>query len=344
MTTNTSTPMEKIKAFHSIKPFVTQQELDSVAEMLGLTEEDQTRRIQGKEAEYEFLLRCFLLDELKDIVAFEEGVSRLTDTITTDFLFITKKGRRIVVEVKSTEKQEWKISEKVITDKENFAANMNAELYFAIRIQQYWLFLSSDYIRRNGKKIKATNIPDSEFHIIGEKSFLLFNSLTIKSTYNSDLSKSIGITHPEYGGLERYSLEVNKHSILKVSHSSKEKLLIHTIALEAIQDAASNQIQEIHRLDAKRTLVIETLEANCQFQLSHLLIAPIRHILHELHETYDFSTYVTEIVDAKKKSFVNPHVVLHTLGLLAKNGLEIGEVHGKNIRKFEDIYDLSAIK
>ena len=45
------TPMEKIKAYHSVKGFLTSEQQEEIAKMLGLNEEDLTRRIKGKDNE-----------------------------------------------------------------------------------------------------------------------------------------------------------------------------------------------------------------------------------------------------------------------------------------------------
>lgn len=339
----TSTPMERIKAYHSIKPFVSKDELVEVSNMLKLTEVDRTKRIEGKEAEFEFLLMCHTLGNLQDIVAFEEGVSRLTNTVTTDFLFITKDNKRLAIEVKSTTKKTWKISESVLSDKEDFAKLMNAELYFAIRLANHWVFLPSDYIKQKNKKITVQDILNSELNILGEKSFIILKSLTIKSTYTTDSSKGIGIENKSYGFLNRYSLEVEKKSILKVSPSSKAKSLIYTIILEAVQDSASNQSQEIKQLDTNRTLVIEKLNENCQFQLSHFLLAPIRHITHDLHDNYDLTTYITENIDNQKEQLIHPNMVMNTLGMLHNRGLTIAEVIENNIYFLDSLYELKDL-
>ncbi|MBT2287535.1 hypothetical protein J7E78_29180, partial [Paenibacillus polymyxa] len=327
----TSTPMEKIKAFQSMKPFVSKQNLELVAAMLNLTEVDRTIRIGGKEAEFEFLLMSHSLGNLKDIIAFEEGFSRLTNTVTTDFLFITQDDRRLVIEVKSTEKSTWKISETVLNDKEKFAELMNAELYFAIKIKNNWIFLPSNYVRQKEKRITVDDLLNTELHILGEQTFIFRKSLTFKTSYVTDASKGIGIQHPDYGFLNRYSLEINKTNILRVTPSSNNKLLGYIFPLEAVQDSASNHHQEIKKIDANKTLIIEILNENCQFNLSHFLLAPIRHITHDLHDNYDFPTYIIENIDKLDEQFINRNTVLNTLGMLHKKGLEVIEVINKNL-------------
>lgn len=335
--------MEKIKAYHSIKPFISAEDLNTVANLLNLTEIDRTKRIEGKEAEFEFLLMCHLLGNLEDIIAFEEGISRLTNTVTTDVLLITNNNIRLAVEIKSTEKQTWKISESVLSDKEHFAELMNAELYFAIRLNNYWLFLSSNYIRQKQRKITVQDMLHSEFHILGEKSFIFRKSLTIKSTYITNSNKGIGIEHPEHGFLNKYSLEVEGKKILQISPSNKDKLLVYAITLEAIQDSASNQFQDTIKLDTNKTLIIEKLNENCQFNLSHFLLAPIRHITHDLHDTYDFTTYITENIDRMDTQFVTKDMVMYTLGMLHNQGFNVNELRGHDVYSLDSLYDLSNL-
>jgi Holliday junction resolvase len=338
----TSTPMEKIKSYHSIKAFLNEEQREKVATMLNLKKEDLTKRLEGKEAEYEFLLRCYFLNKIEDIIAFEEGISRLTNTVTTDFLFNTKEGKRLAIEVKSTEKDFWKISPKVFQEKRKFANFVNADLYFAIRIRGHWMFLSGNYIEMKGYKIKIDSLLRSEFNILGEKSFIIGDSLRFKSIYTRDSSKSLGIQHPDYGYLERYSIETGNRVILKITSSTKDRIPIGMV-LEAIQDSASNHNQEIKNLGLGRTLIIENLMENCKFNLSHFLIAPISHIMSDVGITYDFSTYITEIVDTKSKTPFSENTVLFVLGLLCKSGVKVYESKGKNIYDFQEIYDLSVI-
>lgn len=332
--------MEKIKSYHSIKTFLSDEKRKVVADLLNLTNEDLNRRMEGKEAEYEFLLRCYFLNEIKDIIAFEEGISRLTRTVTTDFLFVTKKGKRLAIEIKSTEKDSWKISQKVFIKKKSFAELMNAELYFAVRIRGQWMFLSSEHIIKNNYKITINSLRQSSNEILGDRSFVFLDSFTIKSIYTNDQSDSLGILHPEYGYLERYTLESKKKVIFKVSKSNKDKIFI-PICLEAIQDSASNHFQEIKSLGLGRTLIVEKLMENTQMNLSHFLISPITHQLSDISEmAYDFSSYITEIVDQKNQTSIKIDHIIYVLGLMCKSGINIAQVRHNELYKFQDIYDM----
>lgn len=339
----TNTPMEKIKAYQNIKTFLTKEQRTEVATLLNLTEEDLGRRLDGKEAEYNFLLRCYLLGHIEDIVAFEEGVSRLTNTVTTDFLFITKGGRRLAIEVKSTDKETWKISQKVFQQKRQFADLLNAELYFAIRINGYWLLISGTVVQNKSYKIRFEQYVESEFHILGEKSFNIESGITITSVYNQNPHNTIGIQHPDFGYLEKYKISKGTTELFKITYSTRDKLFLSFI-FEALHDAASTQHQEIHSLGQERTTIIEKLTANTLISLSLFLIAPIKHILTDLNYTHDFATYVTEIVDKKDNYSITEDHTMYALGLLSNAGVEIQEIRGLDIFDFNMLYDFSNIK
>lgn len=334
-----STPMEKIKAYHAMQAFLSEEQREEVAKMLNLTAVDLGRRMSGKEAEYEFLLRCYLLGELQDVIAFEEGVSRLTGTVTIDFLFITKSGKRLAIEVKSTEKNPWKIKKKVFDEKQKFARQMNAELYFAIRINQHWLLLSGDYVEEKNYKIDlAESLLDSEFHLLGERLYTIVDSqIKFSTTYTKNRDKSIGSKDEDYGYLERYILEIGNKIILDISLDSGD--LFYIIMLHAIQEKASNHYKEIKSLGADRHLIIEELPRNIFLTLSDILVVPIRNLINDLNLIYDFSTYITEIVDEKDRVVANEGHAIEVLSLLSKSGVQIYENVYHHAIAFEDLYE-----
>lgn len=331
----TSTPMEKIKAYHSIKPFISEDEQNQVANMLNLTNIDLTKRIEGKDAEFEFLLMCHLLGKLKDVIAFEEGASRLTNTTTTDFLFITHDDRRLAIEVKSTIDEKWKISNSVLSSKEDFAKSMNAELYFALKINKHWIFLSSHYIREKGNKITfQEDRKYSALDILGEKTFGILKPIAFKSLYNRNPNNETNFENLDWGFLTEYSVEVDNVNLI----SSKDDSLFYRSILEAVQRFASSHSQEVILLDKNKTLVIEKLEAFYEFKLSHFLLAPIKIIAHDLHWNYDLTTYVTEIIDNKEKELINSNMVVAVLNELHEKGLSIIEVRGTEQYPLNKLY------
>ncbi|WP_176397872.1 hypothetical protein [Bacillus cereus] len=334
--------MEKIKAYHNIQPFLSKYQKKQVAEMLNLTEEDLTTRLQGKEKEYEFLFRAYCLGEIDKIIAFEEGLSRLTDTVSTDFLFIMKNNKRIAVEVKSTKKKKWFISKKQLKEKQEFAQLMGAELYFAIKIEKYWMFFSDDYVvSKNYKITREKDYFNSQFDILGEKSFLFVDSIKIKSTYSKNKDKTLIIEDALYGNLKSYVIEFKGKEILKITNDTKEGIK-YSVLLEAIQDSASIHSQKVEILGPNETLVIEELNKCSLFLLSHLMIAPILHARNGLNKPYDnISAYITEMVDARKKYSIPVPEVIAVLDYLKTCGVRIEEVVGNKVVGSNEVITIS---
>ena len=104
------TPMEKIKAYHNIKGFLTKEQKKLVEDMLDLKPIDIEKRIWGKENEVELVLMIYLLGFCKGIVGFEEGVANLTNTVASDLYIELNSGEKIIVEIKSTEDKSLKIT------------------------------------------------------------------------------------------------------------------------------------------------------------------------------------------------------------------------------------------
>jgi len=119
-----ATPFEKIKAYHYIKPFLTEEERNQISSVLGLSEVDIKKRLLGKDNEVEFVLMIYLLEWCKSIVGFEEGSAKLTKTVAADLLIELQTGEKIVVEIKSKEENKFNISEKIFKQKIEFAEGL----------------------------------------------------------------------------------------------------------------------------------------------------------------------------------------------------------------------------
>ena len=275
-----STPMEKVKAYHSIKSFLNEEDRKKVAEMLQLNETDVTKRIWGKDNEQEFILMIYLLGNCKSIYAFEEGISKLTDSETSDLLIELKNGKRIIVEIKSTVRHKYSISEKVLKAKQDFAKVMNADLYFAVKVGGYWALYDDKYIESKNRKIDvAEDYFNSKFNsIFGDHTFMLPRGLEIQSIYSKNLSKNLGISHRDYGKLVKYTIKYNNSKILTVN--SQEHQMYGLIFLyENFQDMASNMKQDIIKIDGDRTMIKEIITSDITTNLSIFMLSPIKHMI-----------------------------------------------------------------
>jgi len=334
-----STSIEKVKAYHSIKCFLDDNQKQIVADMLGLEQVDTTTRIKGKDNEIEFLLMIYLLEWCESIVGFEEGVSKLTDSVSSDFLVIMKDGTRLVIEVKSTEKRRIKISRNLILQKQEFAESVNAKLYFAVKIKSYWMLLDSDYILNQDRKLTLEeDLSKSMFtDIFGERVFIFPKGLKLTSIYDNDAKKHLNIHNSDYGPLIRYKLEYNGQKIFTVNsylHNDYAMIFLY----ENLQDFMSIQHQEI-KIDGRKTIVIEELvDDNSMMYLSSFLMAPIKHLISEANGVLDYHQFLMNLIDGDK-NFIKRHHILSSFAFLVKRGYDIYENRKEGIYSFRDMLE-----
>ncbi|WP_419871809.1 hypothetical protein [Candidatus Pristimantibacillus sp. PTI5] len=333
-----STSMEKVKAFFGVKNFLNEEQQEQVSVMLGLTPTDLTKRIWGKENEIEFTIMIYLLQWCKNIVGFEEGVAKLTNTVASDLYIELVNGEKIIVEIKSTEKSNFSISESIYLRKKEFAKKMNAKLYFAIKMSGFWTLYSSEYLESKNRKIVLENdFLKSELNeIFGERNFLFPEGLKISSVYSKKSEKHMGIKNSDFGNLVEYKMEYNNNKIIEI-HSDKDEEFFLTFLFENLQDVMSNQKQIITEIDSDRTIVIEELTQEITpLSLAGFILSPIRHLLNDFGYVYDFNQYLTNLIDGSKNSIDREHI-LYAISFLADKDYPILERRGNDIYLFKDM-------
>lgn len=332
------TSMEKIKAFHSIKSFLNEEQQRQVITMLGLTSNDLNKRIWGKDNEVEFILMIYLLQWCKGIVGFEEGVAKLTNTVASDLYIELNSGDKIIVEIKSTEKKSWSISENIFNSKLEFANKMNAKLYFAIKMSGHWTLYSSDYLSNNNRKVSMENdFVKSEFNnIFGDRTFLFPKGLKITSIYSKNAGKHMGIKNSDYGYLVKYKIEYLNKRIITINSNKHEKFFL-IFLFEYLQDVMSVQKQEVDEIDSDRTVVTEELtQEMSMLRLSAFILSPIRHLMNEFGHVYDFNQYLTNLIDGSKHLITRQHI-LYAISFLADMDYPVMEKRGENLYLFKDM-------
>jgi len=86
----------KILAFQQMMPYLNKEQQEQLADTLGMDLKEIERRLVGKNKEDEFVLILLFMEVCKSITGFDEGVSQLLSTATSDLL----------VELKNTKKSE----------------------------------------------------------------------------------------------------------------------------------------------------------------------------------------------------------------------------------------------
>ncbi|RPK29526.1 hypothetical protein [Paenibacillus xylanexedens] len=299
-----SSPIEMIKAYHSLKSYLTQVDQEKLAAKLGLTATDLEVRLRGKDEEIEFILMLHLLNSCEELVGFEEGISALTNTNTPDLLVKLQDGRRIFIEIKSTNDSKYKIARNDFNRRVKFAESFGFPLYFAIKIKGLWMMFESDYLKSRNFKIDVSNYKYSILdEITGNRSFMFPKGLKIISYYSKTDESNLGVVFDPHGKLIRYNFMYHNNLIFSVDNSSK-KNLGNIFLLEALQDAMSVQKQDIKFINKDVTCINEEFVQDLTLIDSRSLVqAPIKHIIHENGFITDLNSYFRDIASTKKTLF-----------------------------------------
>ncbi len=331
----------KVIAFHQIMPYLDKVQQDNLASTLGMNLEEIERRLVGKEKEDEFVLMLIFTNSCKSITGFDEGVSQLLETATSDLLVELKNGKKFMLEIKHTDKEKYSISSGNLQKRIEYAKKYYLDLYFAISIKGFWMLFHSDYLKKKTGKIEVSDMFNSELDdTLGCISYIFPKGLKIKSVYTSnDNPKTMGIKFEPYGNLLSYELYYGSRKIFRVK-GKDSPLLGLTMILEALQDRMSMDSQTITR-DGEYTIIIEqfTNEFNAISEYKFLL-SVIEHTISDYNTKYDVHSYIEKAKE--DKSILEKHVSLeHVRGMmqyLVDNGVKI--LYSKK----QKIYEINSRK
>lgn len=95
----------------------------------------------GKEKEADFIIILKSLEALKHFEAYDEGLSHITGEYTPDFKIEMCDGYEMLLEVKHTDKEIYRISQGNLIKRKTFADRHKLPLRFAISLKGLWGFL-----------------------------------------------------------------------------------------------------------------------------------------------------------------------------------------------------------
>lgn len=315
--------IERLKAYHNLEPYLDDRGREILLGLLKLSDKNLEKRLNGKNKEIEFLLMMYGFGVCEDIISFDESSSQLTGTNTPDNLVILKNGKKILIEIKSTEKEFFKISGGNLDSKMDFAKKLGYDLYFAICIKGFWMMLNSNYVKEKGGRIEINEYKNSELDEIFDTATWIFpEGLTIKSIYSKTNDKGLGISHKDYGNLNSYELKFKNKRIKKIN-SKKNGYFFFTLAFEALEDLMSNQSQSIKQ-DGNITIVEESLNKSFNgIDEYRFLLSLISHIMSEQGKTYDYHLFYKHIVEKKSDLFLDIDHIRFALMFLVENGVPL---------------------
>ena len=139
--------IEKLHAFNNIRTYLSTEDQNFILKKLGLNLENNPQRLEGLKKEHEFCLILDFLEGCKHILAFDEGVSRLTKSKTPDMLVELANEEKFFIEIKTTEKgilELKKGKEKRFIKQREFSQSFGFSLYLAVKIGEFWALYHED--------------------------------------------------------------------------------------------------------------------------------------------------------------------------------------------------------
>ena len=326
----------KIMAFQQMMPYLNKEQQEKLAITLGMDLQEIERRLVGKNKEDEFVLILLFMEVCKSITAFDEGVSQLLKTATSDLLVELQNGNKFMLEIKHTEKEKYSISMGNLQKRIDYASKYGLDLYFAISIKGYWMLFSAEYLKEKKGKIEVSDLMKSKLdEILGCVSYVFPKGMRIKSVYSTDETvKSTGIQFSPYGKLVSYELYYNDRKIFRVK-GKNSPYIGYTMILEALQDRLSMDTQTIEQ-SGSYTVINESFSNDFNAISEYkFLLSPIEHTVYDGEEKYTAHTYIENAkVDANllKMRFQVGHI-RGMMQYLADNGIEIMYIRNSLIYK-----------
>lgn len=283
MPDHNETPFKKILDFHEQTLGQSNHEKKLIAQKQSIDFNEYERRIIGKEKELEFFIIMKAVSSFKTVEPIDENLSQISGEKTPDYEVEFKDGYKMMIEVKHTNQNEYKISGGNLQKRIDYATKNNLPLRFAISIQGFWGLFTSDFIKSKAGKINLL-----DFWIKGRNSwfdreletcaYMFRRPLKIISVYSNNTTDGLGVYYKSYGELISYELYYAERLILRVERNDDSKCL-HMFILEIIQDKLSNSFQEITTNGNLTTIVEHNESSPCKIFPEYLFImAIIKHM------------------------------------------------------------------
>lgn len=319
--------LEKLLAFNHLVMDKTEEEQRILAKQFNIDYEEYKKRIVGKEKEADFIAIMKSLKVLKHFEAYDEGLSHITGEYTPDFKIEMNDGYKMLLEVKHTGKDAFKISQGNLQKRIDFANREGLPLQFAISLNGVWGLFTAETLQEQrgrltlddfrGKKSKSWL--DIEFATC---SYMFPKQVKIKSVYSTSHPKGMGIWFQPHGQLISYELYYDGKKIFRAKGRSSP-YFSHSIYLEALHNRLANTNQDINK-SGDFTIITEYSDKDIPHTIPEyeFLLSPINHMCKEVNEKpirYNSQLAISE----KDFSFLSVQVLRVVLSQLVDLGMEI---------------------
>lgn len=332
--------LNKLLAFNQLVIDKTEDEKKRLALSFDIDYEDYTKRVLGKEKEADFIIILKSLEALKHFEAYDEGLSHITGEYTPDFKIQMCDGYEMLLEVKHTDKETYKISQGNLIKRKKFADRHKLPLRFAISLKGLWgLFTVETLLEKKGKLTlddfrgeKASSWLDIE---LATCSYMFQKQVKIKSVYSTNHAKSMGIQFEPYGQLISYELYYGDKRIFRAK-GKDSKFIPHSIYLEALQDRVANINQNIEQ-QGEFTIITEFSDKSVGNIIPEyeFVLSPIKHLCKEISSKqikYNSQLAISE----RDFNYLSVRMLRFYLSELVNLGLDIIVFRNNDGYKFKD--------
>lgn len=255
-----SSDIERLKAFHHVESFLDDETRLLLIKKLNLENSNLENRLSGLKVEDEFALILHFFNKCKHIISLDETTSKLTESSSqSDFIIHFKDGKKMMVEVKSKRDNKYKISPNDFERRKTFADDLGYELYFALRLNNYWMLFHNDYLSENNYKIELYKNMNSSIFLtkLDATIYVIPKDVKVESIYSLEQNGGLGIRQGEYGELISVKLFYQNVLLFEVSEENKEHLAecllfelwydmqLKNVIFEKLDDVTTKSINEI---------------------------------------------------------------------------------------------------
>lgn len=314
-------------AFNQLVMDKTEEEKRILAQQLNIDYEEYKKRMVGKEKEADFIIIMKSLEVLKHFEAYDEGLSHITGEYTPDFRIEMNDGYKMLLEVKHTDQDFFKISQGNLQKRIDFAKRQNIPLRFAISLKGLWGLFTSETLQEKKGKLTLDDFR-------GEKSnswldielatcvYMFPKQVKIRSVYSTSHAKGMEVQFEPYGHLVSYELYCDNKKIFRVK-GKNSPYFRHSIYLEALHDRIANINQDIQQ-NGEFTVITEYSDEGTPQLIPEyeFLLSPINHMRKMVNEKE--IQYTSQIAISERDfSFLSVQMLRFLLSELVDLGMEI---------------------
>jgi len=310
--------IEKITAFKNICPYLEVKRQEELVRELGIDGVDLERRLEGLRNEDEFVLVLHFLRCCKHLIPFEEGVSQLTGTAAPDLLIQLHSGEKLLVEVKSSEKDFLKLGTGRVKKYMAVAEDLGFPLYFALKQRGVWgLFSAEHVLAQTGKMCLVEDFTKSEFDAkFGNQWYALPKGLEFHHLYDRD---GHGLVQSNHGPLVRCDVRYGGKRIMRATRTDSNMFAAHMLRGVVIRGETIGP--ESGRRRGSFTKLVHRLAFPMMLADYHLYLHLIQSTSREGGAMYDRTAYLKALQGRDEPVTVD--VVRSVFRFLESGGLTV---------------------